>query len=84
VARIPLPDPGDPEVDPNIREILADWQNPASSGAFRAIPNVIRAMANHPGLMRNRQIVYSREAQITPVQRELAYLTASVVNSCHY
>ena len=41
-------------------------------------------MANHPGLMRNRQIVYSREAQITPVQRELAYLTASVVNSCHY
>jgi hypothetical protein len=84
VARIPLPDPDDVEVDPAIREVLAAWQDPTSSGMSQRIPNVIRAMANHPALMRDRAIVYTEHARITPRQRELAYLTASVINSCHY
>jgi hypothetical protein len=84
VARIPLPDPDDFDVDPATHQALVDWQDPTSSGVVRVVPNVIRAMANHPGLMRNRGIVYGNEARITPVQRELAYLSASVANHCHY
>ena len=87
VARIPLPDPEDVDVDPGIREVLSAWQDPTSSGSSggtQRIPNVMRAMANHPGLMRNRGIVYTPQARITPRQRELAYLTASVINNCHY
>jgi alkylhydroperoxidase family enzyme len=83
VARIPLPDPDDIEVDPAVREVLSVWKDP-TSGQTARIPNVIRAMANHPPLMRDRGIVYTSQARITPRQRELAYLTASVVNSCHY
>lgn len=63
-----------------MRQELLNW-----SFGPNGIPNVIRAMANHPVLMRAMgHHVYTSEAQITPAQRELAYLTASVVNSCHY
>ena len=80
MARIPLVDPDDPNVDPAVREALAKWSFGGSQ-----VPNVIRAMANHPALMRAfDNPVYRPEARITPAQRELAYLTASVVNRCHY
>ena len=78
MARIPLIDPDDPGADPVAREALGVL------GGMGA-PNVLRALANHPRLMRGfGMAVYSPEARITPAQRELAYLTASVVNSCHY
>jgi alkylhydroperoxidase family enzyme len=80
VARIPLVDPSDADLDPRVRAILEHL-----SGSGAAIPNVLRAMANHPGAMAaGGQVAYGPDALITPAQRELAYLTASVVNSCHY
>ncbi|HEX5267819.1 MAG TPA: hypothetical protein VFW24_13705 [Acidimicrobiales bacterium] len=80
MARIPLVDPNDAALDPAVREILVRM-----TGSAQGAPNVFRAMANHPESMRTGgQIVYSPASTITPKQRELAYLTASVVNSCHY
>ena len=50
-------------------------------------PNVYRAIANHPGALDAfsafGKAVYF-ENSITAAERELAYLTASVVNDCHY
>ena len=59
----------------------------SGSGDRGDLPNVYRAIANHPGALDAfsafGKFVYS-EASLTPAQRELAYLTASVTNSCHY
>jgi alkylhydroperoxidase family enzyme len=50
-------------------------------------PNVQRAIANHPGASRAfgafAGFVYG-ECSLSPAHRELAYLTASVENHCHY
>jgi len=77
VARIPLIDPDDSERG----EVLAR----VSRGAYQ--PNVYRAIANHPEALdaigRFGSAVYF-DNSLTPAQRELAYLTASVVNECHY
>jgi alkylhydroperoxidase family enzyme len=50
-------------------------------------PNVYRAIANHPGALEafsgfGRAVYF--DSQLTSAQRELAYLTASVTNDCHY
>lgn len=80
MARIPLVDPNDPNVDPAVRDTLR-----ASGRTPLGVPNVLRSLANHPGLMRGfGHVVYTADALITPAQRELAYLTASAVNACHY
>lgn len=80
MARIPLVDPGEPNVDPAARQVLE-----ALTGSAFGIPNVLRAMAYHPVALREGAMVaYRPGSLITPVQRELAYLTASVVNRCHY
>ena len=80
MARIPLVDPGDANLDPAVRAILD-----SITGSPLGVPNVLRAMANHPGAMREgSQVAYRPGSLITPAHRELAYLTASVVNSCHY
>ena len=80
MARVPLPDPDDADLDPAVREALLQL-----SSSPHGTPNVIRALANHPGLLRSpMQFLYGPDAHITPVQRELAYLTASAVNNCHY
>lgn len=77
MARIPLVDPE----DAHGREVLER----VSRGAYQ--PNVYRAIANHPEALdaigRFGSAVYFDNA-LTPAQRELAYLTASVVNHCHY
>ncbi len=78
MARIPLVDPGD--ADPQAKAVLDE--------VGRGIhPNVYRAIANHPGALEGfsafGSVVYV-EGSISPAQRELAYLTASVVNACHY
>jgi hypothetical protein len=45
-------------------------------------------MANHPQALQAfgglGRFLYAGECTITPAQRELAYLTASVANRCHY
>jgi alkylhydroperoxidase family enzyme len=79
VARIPLVDPGGDDADPEARAALEHF------GGIN--PNVYRAIANHPGALEAfsgfGKVIYF-ENSITPAQRELAYLTASVVNNCHY
>jgi hypothetical protein len=80
MARIPLVDPDDPDIGPDARELLG-----ARTGASGEVMNVLRAMANHPRAFREGVMVaYRPGALITPVERELAYLSASVVNTCHY
>jgi hypothetical protein len=80
MARIPLIDPDDPNIDPDVREALL-----RSARADGGVPNILRARANHPkALIAGDAVAYTPGSLITPAQRELAYLTSSVVNSCHY
>ncbi len=79
--RIPLVDPGDPGLDDQTRTLL---QGMHDAGADF---NVIRALANHPGLldgfMHLSSVAYWGSSVPAPL-RELAYLTTSTENSCHY
>jgi alkylhydroperoxidase family enzyme len=84
MARIPLVDSTDDSADPLARETLEYVRNLRG----RAVdPNVYRAMANHPRALQKLvefgTVVYF-DNSMTPAQRELAYLTASVTNECHY
>jgi alkylhydroperoxidase family enzyme len=79
--RIPLVDPDDEGVDPSTQALLRDL------GASGMDFNVIRALANHPavldGFMRFSAAAYWGSS-VDPALRELAYLTASAENRCHY
>jgi alkylhydroperoxidase family enzyme len=80
--RIPLVDPDDPEADPKARTLLLRLR--AQTG--RDI-NVLRALANHPDVLEHFLHLGDQPRpapHITAAQRELAYLTASVANDCHY
>jgi alkylhydroperoxidase family enzyme len=82
VPRLPLVDPDDPDADPRARELLG------RVAALRGRTlNVYRAIGNHPevleGVLRFGTAAYFRNS-LTPAQRELAYLGASVANDCHY
>ena len=84
LTRIPLVDSNDPATDPLAVDVLKS----VSRHRNRTVnPNVYRAMANHPDALRTLvdfgTAVYF-ENSLTPAQRELAYLTASVTNDCHY
>ena len=49
--------------------------------------NVLRALANHPDLLESFLHLGAQLApppHVRPDLRELAYLTASVANDCHY
>ena len=73
-------DVDDPDLDPAVRDVLQRM-----TGSALGVPNVLRAMANHPVALRDgAQVAYRPGSLITAAHRELAYLTASVVNSCHY
>lgn len=84
MARIPLVDSNDPNVDPAARDAL---KVVTSRRGRTTDPNVYRAIANHPEALRTMvefgTVVYFQNS-MTPAQRELAYLTASVTNDCHY
>ena len=86
MARIPLVDLTDPNLDPELRKRLS--ASPVIQGLGLSpggAPNVIRAMANHPdALQAGFMAGYHPNSAITPLHRELAYLTASVLNHCHY
>jgi alkylhydroperoxidase family enzyme len=82
--RLPLVDPGDPELPADVRDIVDRY---GGAENFAGLPNIMRAVANHPGAARivaEAGAVLYGSGTLTPAQRELAYLTASVVNSCHY
>ena len=84
MGRLPLADPGDVGTSSLAREALAAaW---AAQG--RSVdPNVYRALASHPRALRKLMefgtVVYF-DNSMTPAQRELAYLTASLTNDCRY
>lgn len=81
MARIPLVDPDDEGVDPETAELLRGMR--AAELDF----NVIRGLANHPALFQGF-MSFSAAAywgsSVDPALRELAYLTASLENQCHY
>jgi alkylhydroperoxidase family enzyme len=84
MSRLPLVNSDDEGVDPLAREVL----KAVSSARGRSVdPNVYRAVANHPRALQKMvefgTVVYFKNS-VTPAQRELAYLTASVTNECHY
>jgi len=82
MARIPLIDPDDPDADPKARSLLLRLRQRTGRDI-----NVLRALANHPDLMETFLHMGAQPAaapHIRPDQRELAYLTASVANDCHY
>jgi len=84
MTRIPLVDGNSDETDPLAREILGR----VSGARGRTVePNVYRAVANHPraleAMVNFGTVVYFNNS-MTPAQRELAYLTASYTNDCHY
>ncbi len=84
MARLPLVDSSDDNADPLAREVLTG----VSAARGRSVdPNVYRAIANHPralqAMVQFGTVVYFQNS-MTPAQRELAYLTASVTNECHY
>jgi alkylhydroperoxidase family enzyme len=86
LTRIPLVDLSDPNLDPELRKRLS--ASPLIQGLGLhpgGAPNVIRAMANHPDMLQSGFMAgYHPSSAITPRHRELAYLTASVLNKCHY
>ena len=80
MARIPLIEPAD--ASPEVRRLydeIGTWGVP--------VLNVVKLFANHEGFLRGFvemfRVLY-REPTITPRVRELAYLRASQLNSCHY
>lgn len=84
MGRLPLVDSNADDTDPLARHVL----KAVSSARGRSVdPNVYRAVANHPqalqAMVQFGTVVYFQNS-LTPAQRELAYLTASVTNECHY
>jgi alkylhydroperoxidase family enzyme len=80
VSRIPLVEPED--ASPEVRRLydeMRTWGVP--------ILNVMKLFANHEGFLRGFVEMFAvlyRNPTITPRVRELAYLRASQLNSCHY
>jgi alkylhydroperoxidase family enzyme len=79
MARIPYVDPEDPNLDPAIRAFMV--RPGAASGD---VVNVVRALANNGRALRALGELSRVGDQITKSQRELAYLTTSLLNNCHY
>ena len=79
--RIPLVDAADQGIDEETRTLLEGLHEAGADF------NVIRALANHPalldGFMRLSSVAYWGSS-VSPPLRELAYLTTSSENRCHY
>jgi hypothetical protein len=85
MARIPLWNPDDPEVDPHAKALLESVENAQPEVG---VLNVHRALANHPQAMEQLftflETVYFQNSLPTTRQRELPYLTSAVANNCFY
>lgn len=84
MARIPLVDPDDAGADPLARETL---KRVTALRNRTVAPNVYAAVANHPEALHaladfGTTVYYANS--LTLPERELAYLTASLINECHY
>ena len=83
MTRIPLLNPDDPGLDPKAKRLLEERQASMPGG----LRNVIRAIANSPEALEASAAMSAAgylSGDVTPAERELAYLTASLVNNCHY
>lgn len=79
--RIPLPKPEDEGLGEQTRSLLRGMRDAGVDF------NVIRALANHPALLEGFMAFSSAAywgSSVDPATRELAYLTASLENDCHY
>lgn len=81
--RIPLWSADDPQTPPDIRDAL-DYARQRYGGN----PNVMRVLSNHPEIARRyidlSKIPYGEASSLTPIDRELAYTTTTMVNQCLY
>ena len=82
MARIPLIDPDDPDGDPEVRSMLLDLRE-----RFGGDTNYYLALGSNAAALRG--ILALGEAsyfgdQLDFPLTELAYLTASATNECHY
>jgi alkylhydroperoxidase family enzyme len=81
MARIPYVDPDDANVEPWVHEVVR------AMGQGDGAPNVMRAVANHPGALRlvaTAADAFYAQGLLPPDRRELAYIAASHTNACHY
>jgi alkylhydroperoxidase family enzyme len=82
MARIPTVREDDPVTSPEAREFLKRVE-----GGLGEVFNAVRLLANHPQ-QANALIDFVRSVRhrnsLTPPLTELAYLTASIANRCHY
>ena len=83
MARIPIVREDDPATSPD----ALSWLQEASASRGQLL-NIYRAMANKPetgrAFMALINTVYRGNSTLAPKHGELAYLTATVVNNCHY
>jgi alkylhydroperoxidase family enzyme len=86
MARVPLVDPEGPGTDPEVTRLLHEHLASVGSASVDDLHNIARAMANNVealGILQATTRLF-RSGRLSPAQRELAYLTASVLNACHY
>lgn len=83
MARIPMLHEDDPRLPADTQAFLAE-----AGRARGRMLNIYRAMANRPAAGRAflgmAGTVYRAGSTLTPKHAELAYLTATAVNNCHY
>ena len=83
MARIPIPREDDPALPQDTRDYLAEARR--SRGRLL---NIYRALGNRPEAARAfsglATTVYRGRTTLAPKHAEFAYLTATVVNDCHY
>jgi hypothetical protein len=72
-------DPSNPDLDPAIRDLML---RPGAD--VESVVNVVRALANNGRALRALGELSRVGDSITRAQRELAYLTTSVLNNCFY
>jgi alkylhydroperoxidase family enzyme len=82
MARIPQLRADDPSTPPEAREFLH-----TAESTMGEVFNALRLLANHPQQARVlidfvKAVRYRNT--LTPALTELAYMTASVANRCHY
>ncbi len=82
MARIPIVPEDDPATPPEARDFLKRVE-----GGLGEVFDSVRLLANNP-VQAEALIGFVRSVRhhnsLTPTLTELAYTTASVVNSCHY
>lgn len=81
--RAPVWSAEDPDAPEDVRDALEYARE-----KFGGNPNVMRVMANYPEILRRyidlSKVPYGQKSTLTPIDRELAYMTTTVLNECFY